>query len=253
MTESLGRPHLSVIVPAYNEESRLGDSLAKIGSYLDGSGIDAEIVVVDDGSTDRTGVLVSDFLRGRRGRLLRNVENRGKGSAVRRGVLESSGRWVLQTDADLSTPIEEHRQLAAAVRDHDLDVAVGSRALPDSRVEVRQHRVRQGMGKVFNGAVRLATGLPFRDTQCGFKLMDRDRCRPIFERMVIDGFAYDVELLFLCVRFGLRVREVPVVWRDAPGTKVGLVGDPLHMLSDLARIRWRFRRGLYNPVEGQAP
>ena len=246
-----GRPHLSVVVPAYNEEARLGASLKAIGDYVDAAGIDAEIVIVDDGSSDRTATMASDILRGRRGRVLRNAENQGKGSAVRRGVLESVGRWVLQTDADLSTPIEEHKRLAAAARDHDLDIAFGSRGLSDSQVEVRQHRLRQGLGKTFNRVVRVATGLPFADTQCGFKLFDRDRCLPLFERMVVDGFAYDVELLFLSVRFGLRVREVPVIWRDAPGTKVELIRDPARMLLDLARIRWRFRRGLYNPTEGQ--
>ena len=247
-----GRPHLSVVVPAYNEEARLGASLKTIAAYFDSAGIDTEIVVVDDGSADRTAALASEILRGRRGRVLRNAENQGKGNAVRRGVLESEGRWILQTDADLSTPIEEHKRLADAARDHDLDVAIGSRGLRDSRVEVRQHRLRQGMGKAFNRAVRLATGLSLADTQCGFKLLDRDRCRPLFERMVVDGFAYDVELLFLCVRFGLRIREVPVIWRDAPGTKVGLIRDPARMLLDLARIRWRFRRGLYNPPEAAA-
>ncbi len=250
--DSLGRPHLSILVPAYNEEARLGASLEKIVAYVRESQLDAEVLVVDDGSADRTVSIATEILRGKRGRVVRNIENHGKGNAVRRGFLEAAGRWVLQTDADLSTPIEEHARLAAAVRDHDLDVAIGSRGLTESRVEIRQNPVRQGMGKVFNRIVRLATGLPFHDTQCGFKLMHRERCLPIFEKMVIDGFAFDVELLFLCARFGLRVREVPVIWRDAPGTKVGIVGDPLHMLADVARIRWRFRRGLYNPATAVA-
>jgi glycosyltransferase involved in cell wall biosynthesis len=242
-----------VVVPAFDEESRLGATLARIADYLLATGIDGEIVVVDDGSSDGTSRVAEEALRGRRGRILRNAENRGKGHAFRRGFLESAGRWVLLTDADLSAPIEEHAKLAVAARDHDLDVAFGSRALPESRVEARQHVMRQSMGKSFNALVRAATRLPYRDTQCGFKLLHRERCRPVVEKMVVDGFAFDVELLFLCTRFGLRAREVPVVWRDARGSKVGLVGDPLRMLLDLARIRWRFRRGMYNPsTRGEA-
>ncbi len=247
--ESGGRPHVSVVVPAYNEEDRLAASLERIGEYIRVRGLDAEILVVDDGSTDATGSLAGDFLRSRRGRVIRNPENRGKGYSVRRGALEAQGRWVLLTDADLSTPIEEHAKLAAAVRERDLDCAFGSRALAESRVEVRQHLIRQTMGKTFNKLIKLITGLPFHDTQCGFKLVDRVRCRPIFEMMVVDRFAFDVEFLFLCVRFGLRVEEIPVVWRNAPGSKVSMFVDPLDMLGDVARVRWRFRRGLYRPKE----
>jgi len=248
--QASGRPQLTVLIPAYNEERRLEGSLERIASYMTERGIAWDLLVVDDGSTDATARLAVEFLRGRRGRVLRNAENRGKGHAVRRGVLEASGRWVLVTDADLSAPIEEHAKLQAAVRDHDLDVAIGSRGLPDSRVEIRQHFVRERMGKAFNRVVRLMTGLPFRDTQCGFKLLDRDRCLPLFERMVVDRFAFDVEFLYLCLRFSLRVKEVPVVWRNAPGSTVTLLADPLNMLLDVTRVRWRFRRGLYNPSEG---
>jgi dolichyl-phosphate beta-glucosyltransferase len=238
-----GKPYLSVVIPAYNEEDRLGHSLQRIAEYVDGAEIDTELLVVDDGSKDGTGRLATSALSGRRGRVLTNPENRGKGYSVRRGVLEATGSWVLMTDADLSSPIEEYAKLAQAARDHDLDVAFGSRALPDSDVQVHQHVVRESMGKTFNLLIRTMTGMSHRDTQCGFKLIDRRRTRPLFERMVIDRFAFDVELLFLCERFGLSVREVPVVWRNA----AGLLGDPLNMLLDVARVRWRFRRGLYNP------
>src|SRR5262249_42071720 len=153
--------------------------------------------------------------------------------SFRTGILEAQGRFVLVTDADLSTPIEEHAKLAAALRDGDLDVVIGSRGLPASDVQVRQGRMRQTMGRTFNRIIRRATGLPFHDTQCGFKLMDRERVRPIVEKMVVDRFAFDVELLFLCRRFGLAVREVPVTWRNAPGSKVTLIGDPLNMLLDV--------------------
>jgi dolichyl-phosphate beta-glucosyltransferase len=244
---SNGRPHLSVVIPAYNEERRLAPSLERIDAYLSANGIDAELLVVDDGSTDGTERLAAEFLRGRRGRVLRQTENSGKGAAVRRGVLESGGRWVLMTDADLSAPIEEHARLAQEARDHDLDLVIASRGLPDSNIEVSQFWLRQLMGKTFNRLIRLMTGLPFRDTQCGFKLMDRARVTPLFEKMVVDRFAFDVELLYLCHHFGLAVREVPVVWRNEPHSRVSMLGDPLNMLLDVTRVRWRFRRGLYNP------
>lgn len=242
-----GRPHLSVVVPAYNEARRLGDTLEKIAGYLRSSALTAEIVVVDDGSVDRTAGVAEEFFRSHRGRVLRSAENRGKGHAFRRGFAASEGRWVLLNDADLSTPIEEHARLAEAARDHDLDVVIGSRGLAASRIEVRQNALRQTMGRIFNGIVRAGTGLPYRDTQCGFKLLHRDRCRPVVEKMVVDGFAFDVELLFLCARFGLRVRELPITWRNARESKVAFLVDPVRMLRDVARVRWRFRRGLYNP------
>jgi dolichyl-phosphate beta-glucosyltransferase len=239
-----------VVVPAYNEEGRLGASLDKISAYLEERKIDAEVLVVDDGSTDGTPQIAAGHLGGVRGRVLTNPENKGKGYSVRRGVLNAAARWVLLTDADLSSPIEEHEKLAAAVRQNDLDVAIGSRALPESKIEIRQGRLRETMGKTFNRIIRLATGLPFHDTQCGFKLFDRELTTPLFEKMMVDRFAFDVEFLFLCSRFGLRVREVPVVWRNAPGSKVGLLGDPLNMLWDVGRMRWRFRRGHYRPDAG---
>jgi dolichyl-phosphate beta-glucosyltransferase len=250
MNSTFSRPFLSIVIPAYNEEDRLVDSIAKIAAYLDASGIDAEILVVDDGSRDRTAELAVKALQGRRGRVLRNGDNRGKGYSVRHGVIEARGRFVLFTDADLSTPIEEHGKLAALIRERDLDVVIGSRALPNSDVQVRQGWLRKTMGRIFNTIIRVATGLPYRDTQCGFKLMDRDRVRPLFDKMVVNRFAFDVELLFLCARFGLSVADVPVTWRNATGSKVSMLRDPLNMIADVLRVRWRFRRGLYNPELG---
>ena len=252
MSGSGARPFLSVVVPAYNEAARLPATLDELAAWMDARQLDAEVLVVDDGSRDRTAEIAAEKLRGRRGRVVRNGENRGKGYSVRHGMLEATGRFVLLTDADLSTPITEYDKLAAFVRDHDLDVAIGSRALAGSDVQVRQGLLRQTMGRTFNRIIRALTGLPFRDTQCGFKLLDRERTRPLFEKMVVDRFAFDVELLFLCRRFGLTVREVPVIWRNAPGSKVSIIGDPLNMLVDVMRVRWRFRRGHYNP-ETTAP
>jgi len=242
-----GEPHLSVVIPAHDEADRLATTLRRISGYLDERRIDSEVLVVDDGSRDATPEVARRLLDGRRGRVLRRTERGGKGAAVRLGVAEAAGRWVLVTDADLSTPIEEYGRLADVARDRDRDVVIGSRAVAGSRVEVRQHVVRETLGKAFNVLMRAMTGLPFRDTQCGFKLFDRKRTKPLFERMVVDGFAWDVELLFLCVRFGLRVEEIPVVWRNDPKTTVSLLADPPRMLLDLLRVRWRFRTGAYNP------
>lgn len=250
MSSTFSRPFLSIVIPAYNEEERLVPSIQKIAAYLDVSALDAEILVVDDGSKDRTAELAAKALLGRRGRVIKNGENRGKGYSVRHGVVEARGRFVLLTDADLSTPIEDHAKLAAVIRDRDLDVVIGSRALPESDVQVRQGWLRQTMGRTFNTTIRIVTGLPFRDTQCGFKLMDRDRVMPLFAKMVVNRFAFDVELLFLCARFGLTVTDVPVIWRNAPGSKVSVIADPLNMIADVLRVRWRFRRGLYNPEPG---
>jgi glycosyltransferase involved in cell wall biosynthesis len=242
-----GRPYLSIVIPAYNEELRLEPTLVRIDEYIKAAKIQAEILVVDDGSTDETRRIAEHFLAGRRGRVISYSENRGKGHAVRRGVQEATGSWVLMTDADLSAPIEEYQKLADAVRDGDLDVAFGSRALAGSRIEVRQNPLRELMGKTFNRIIRLATGLPHHDTQCGFKLMDRKRVEPLFETMIVDRFAFDVELLYLCRRFKLGVREVPVAWRNDAKSHVSLLLDPIRMLVDLFRIRWRFRRGGYSP------
>jgi dolichyl-phosphate beta-glucosyltransferase len=247
MTPTFTRPFLSIVIPAYNEQERLVASLASIASYIDAGELDAEVLVVDDGSKDKTAELAEGALAGRRGRVVRNGDNRGKGYSVRHGLLESRGRFVLVTDADHSTPIEQHAKLAKAMRDRDVDVVIGSRALPESDVRVRQGWAREAMGRRFNTIIRASTGLPFRDTQCGFKLMDRERVRPLFDKMVVNGFAYDVELLFLCAKFGLSVAEVPVTWSNSEGSKVSIVSDPLRMIADVWRVRWRFRRGLYNP------
>ena len=248
-----GSVQLSVVVPAFNEAQRIAPSLERVLAYLDGQRIDGEVLVVDDGSSDDTAAIAARVLRGRPGRVVRDAENRGKGHAVRRGVLEARGRWVLMTDADLSSPIEEHGKPALAAREQDLDIVIGSRGLTGSVIEVRQHRVREVMGRTFNLCVRTITGLPFRDTQCGFKLLDRRRTRPLFERMIVDRFAFDAELLFLAMRFGLRVDEVPVVWRNDDRSTVSVLRDPMNMLWDLVRVRWRFRRGLYNPDAPVAP
>jgi len=234
-------PSLSIVIPAYNERERLTLSLPAIDAYLRATGLDAEILVVDDGSTDATAELAVSLAFGREQRVISLPVNQGKGAAVRRGVLAAHGEWVLVSDADLSTPIDEYGRLAAIARADDLDVVIGSRALPGSRVEVSQHIVRRVLGEVFNIILRRMTGLPYRDTQCGFKLLRRSRVEAVFAEMVIDGFAFDVEFLYLCERRGLRVKEVPVTWRNSPQSTVSIIGSPPKMLFDLMRLWWRFR------------
>jgi dolichyl-phosphate beta-glucosyltransferase len=237
---------LSVVIPAYNEERRILPTLEAIAAYLARKDWSAEILVVDDGSTDATADLVlksSGTLPGLR--LLRNGRNRGKGYSIRHVFTESRGTLVLLTDADLSTPIEEIEKLLPAVQEEGNGIAVGSRALDLSLLEVPQGWMRQSMGRSFNLVVRLLTGLSIRDTQCGFKLLKRDLFIPIFRATRVDRFSYDVEILYLARRRGIRAAEIPVIWRNSPQSRVSIIGDPLQMLWDVVKIVLRDWTGGY--------
>jgi len=241
-------PELSVIIPAYNEERRLGPTLARIRDFFGARspGMAAiEILVVDDGSTDGTAKIALDCARELPClRLVSNGVNRGKGYSVRHGMLEARGRIALFTDADLSAPIEESEKLLAAI-DAGNDVAIGSRALDRSLISVHQSRFREVAGMIFNGFVRFFIGLPFHDTQCGFKAFVRSRCRIVFEQQRIERFGFDPEILFLARRHGLRAVEVPVRWAHDPSTKIHMVRDSLMMFVDLIDIRWNWLLGRY--------
>lgn len=241
-------PELSIVIPAYNEEKRLARTLARIRDYFASQGMGSdrvEIIVVDDGSTDGTASAALEWARQIPGmRLVRNDGNRGKGYSVKHGMLESRGRIALFTDADLSSPIEESRNLFAAL-DAGNDVAIGSRALDRSLISSRQSRLREIAGMIFNGFVRLFTGLPFHDTQCGFKAFVRARTRTVFEQQRIERFGFDPEILFIAKRHGLRSVEVPVRWAHDPGTKVHVFRDSLLMFGDLIVIRWNWLLGRY--------
>jgi dolichyl-phosphate beta-glucosyltransferase len=241
-------PDLSIIIPAYNEGQRLGRGLSRIREYFADQPVGIagiEIIVVDDGSTDDTAQIAQQWARAIPSlRLVSNGKNRGKGFSVRHGILEARGRVAIFTDADLSSPIEESAKLLTAIQAGN-DVAIGSRAIDRSLISVRQSRFRESAGIIFNGFVRLFTGLPIHDTQCGFKAFVRERCGVVFEQQRIERFGFDPEVLFLAQRHGLRTAEVPVRWAHDPGTKVHMVRDSLLMLGDLVYIRWNWLLGRY--------
>jgi len=287
---------LSVIIPAYNETARLGNSLRAVVKYLRQSWPVAELIVVDDGSTDNTASLAHEVLNDTTGAgnnpgnparretdirenaarretntrenaarrdtdtrtdartsghnlrtsVITYKSNLGKGRAVRLGLLAARGEVALFSDADLSTPITETPKLVDPILNGQFDVTFGSRALDRNLIGVHQPWRREQGGRVFNLAVRLATGLPFWDTQCGFKAFRMSVCRPLVEAATVDRFGFDVELLYLAFRAGLRLKEVPVRWDHNEGSTVSLASDSFRMLSEVGLIRQQTRRGVYD-------
>lgn len=237
---------LSIVIPAYNEERRLPLTLERLREFIARHDFQfAEIVVVDDGSHDGTARVVREAAsHDDRIRLVENPGNRGKGYAVRHGMQEARGEWVLMTDADLSAPIDEFDRLAARVEAENAHGAIGSRALDRSLIGVRQPAFREFSGKVFNFLMRMITGLPYRDTQCGFKLFSRAVAECVTKWQLLDGFGFDVEILFIARKHGFTILEVPVRWDNAEGTKVSLWNGVAAFLDPL-RVRWNDLRGLY--------
>jgi glycosyltransferase involved in cell wall biosynthesis len=236
---------LSIIIPSYNEEARLPGTLQRIAEYLPTLGLRTEVLVVDDGSTDRTAAVAESFHGKLTGlRVLSNGTNRGKGYSVRHGMLEAQGDMVLFTDADLSAPIEESDKLLTALN-NGYDVAIGSRAMDRSLISTHQSIFREFAGIIFNKIVRIVLRLPFVDTQCGFKAFRRERTRTIFEQQRIEGFGFDPELLYLARHYGLRAIEIPVRWGHSEATKVNMLGDSLKMFADIFTIRWNAMSGRY--------
>jgi dolichyl-phosphate beta-glucosyltransferase len=231
----------SLVIPCFNEATRIGATLRVALDYLTANAPKSELIVVNDGSTDETGAIARKILGETdvATRLLENFPNRGKGSAVRSGLLAAREPIGLFSDADLSTPLEETPKLIDPIANGEVDIAFGSRALDRSLIGVHQPWRREQAGRVFNLLVRVATGLPFWDTQCGFKAFRLDVCRPILEAARIDGFAFDVELLLFAQRAGLRIREIPVRWNHAEGSKVSFFRDSLRMLREVIAMRAR--------------
>jgi glycosyltransferase involved in cell wall biosynthesis len=247
---------LSIVIPAYNEAERIGGTLRQILEYLNGQPGGSELLVVDDGSKDRTAEVSEEIFAGpERGRVsarvIRVEPNRGKGHAVRTGLLEARGRVALFSDADLSTPITEAPKLVGPIRAGQFDVVFGSRAIDRKLIGVHQPWTREQSGRVFNLMVRLLTGLPFKDTQCGFKAFRMDVCRAVVAGARIDRFGFDVELLYIAHKAGLRMLEYPVRWDDVAGSKVGLKTG-LDGFRELSVVRRNARRGLYDEAIGEA-
>jgi glycosyltransferase involved in cell wall biosynthesis len=237
-------PELSIVVPAYNEELRLPATLERIAAYLKSSDRGAEVLVVDDGSKDRTAGVAESFLdKIPTLRVVPNGVNRGKGYSVRHGVQEAKGKIVLFTDADLSAPIEEADKLIEALE--KCDVAIGSRAVDRSLITVHESPFREFAGIIFNKLVQVILWLPFVDTQCGFKAFRRERCGIVFEQQTIERFGFDPELLYLARHHGLRAVEIPVRWGHSPATKVSMLRDSIQMFLDVFKIRWNSLLGRY--------
>ncbi len=235
-------PGFSLVIPAFNEASRIAQTLQQAIAYLHDVSSESEIVVVDDGSTDSTAAVVRDVFTTAGGievRLLERTRNQGKGAAVRAGLAAATRPVALFSDADFSTPIEEAPQLLDPIFAGELDVAFGSRGLDRKVIGDRQAWHREQAGRIFNLAVRMMTGLPFWDTQCGFKAFRLDVFRAVLASAVSDGFGFDVELLYLARKSGLRMREIPVHWNHHEGSKVRFIRDSAHMLREVAALRSR--------------
>jgi dolichyl-phosphate beta-glucosyltransferase len=230
--------YLSIVIPAYNEEKRIGRTLEEIMSYLKTKGYEYEIIVIDDGSTDSTREIIRKFEgKDSRLRVIENKIGKGKGYSVRRGMLETRGKFALFSDADLSTPISEIEKLVYWLEE-SYDVAIGSRGLKDSEVEIHQSFLREGMGKIFKKIMNLIVFTGFKDTQCGFKCFKRHVVNEVFSKQRINGFAFDVEIIQIALHHGFRIKEVPVRWLNSPYSKVNVMRDPVIMLYDLFKIRF---------------
>jgi dolichyl-phosphate beta-glucosyltransferase len=241
-------PQLSIIIPAFNEEERIGRTLDRIFSFLDESGLSAEVIVIDDGSSDTTSAVAEARIaeKGNSGsRVIRYDANRGKGYAVRLGMKSSAAPILLFTDADLSTPIEEISKLTEPILSGECDVAFGSRAIDRSLIGERQSWRREQGGRIFNLIVRIFTGLDASDTQCGFKAFKMERFGPLIPTLEIDRFGFDVEMLAAARQAGLRLKEIPVRWDNDDRSKVSFLKDSFRMFKEVLIIRKRIRKGAY--------
>jgi len=239
-------PTLSIIIPAFNESARIGSALRQVLACVRQRNWPAEVIVVNDGSRDNTAEIVRRFVAENPiVRLIENPVNRGKGFSVRNGMLHASGDVMMFTDADLSSPMEETERLLAAIRE-GADIAIGSRWLDKGRQTKHQPWYRQMFGRCFNLVTRLVMGLPFADTQCGFKAFRREAAYTVFQLQRIERWGFDPELLFIALKRGYRVREVPVTWGHDERSRLSYIRDGIKMLEELVYIRWNAVTGVYS-------
>jgi len=244
MASSTDHPLLSIIIPAYNEEARLPESLAQVADFVAGQDYSVEVVVVDNNSRDRTSEVANAFVETHPYARVLFEPTQGKGAAVRTGVLAGRGDYLFVCDADFSMPVEEISKFMPPALD-GYDVAIASRELPGSR-RIGEPYYRHLMGRVFNLIVRLMAVPKIQDTQCGFKVFRREVAQDVFRAQTLDGWAFDVEVLYIALRRGYRLVEVPVTWYYMPGTRVSPIRDSLRMFSEVWRVRRNGRRGLYD-------
>jgi glycosyltransferase involved in cell wall biosynthesis len=242
----MATPQLSIVIPAYNESARIEGTLKDVMDCVERQRWDAEVLVVDDGSTDGTTHIVQRWMtRYPALHLIKNEGNRGKGYSVRNGLLQATGEIVMFTDADLSAPMEEAERLMAAIAD-GADVAIGSRWLEKARQTIHQPLYRRFFGRCFNWVTRMVMGLPFRDTQCGFKAFKRSAAQVIFRLQRIERWGFDPEILFIAQKLGYDIREVPVTWGHDERSRMSYLKDGMKMLEEMAVIRANSLAGRYD-------
>ena len=236
----------SIVIPAYNEAARIGRTLTNVLECVHARNWNAEVIVVNDGSLDDTAAIVREFAaQDPLLRLIENPHNSGKGYSVRNGILHGQGEIVMFTDADLSAPIEEAERLFAAIRD-GCDIAIGSRWLDRGRQTIHQPLYRQFFGRCFNAVTRFVMGLPFADTQCGFKAFRRDAAQTVFRLQRIERWGFDPELLFIARKRRYTIREVPVTWGHDERSRMSYLKDGIKMLEEILYIRWNALTGVYS-------
>ena len=244
--DGVAHPALSIVIPAYNECARIEGTLKRVMGCVQRQGWDAEVLVVDDGSTDETVTVVQRWMeRHERLHLVKNPGNRGKGYSVRNGLLQAAGDIVMFTDADLSAPMEEAERLFAAI-ESGADVAIGSRWLDKQKQTVHQPLYRRFFGRCFNRVTRLVMGLPFKDTQCGFKAFKREAAQTIFRLQTIERWGFDPEILFIAQKLRCSIVEVPVTWGHDERSRMSYLKDGMKMLEEMAEIRMNSLRGRYD-------
>jgi glycosyltransferase involved in cell wall biosynthesis len=243
---AMSHPHLSIVIPAYNESARIEATLERVLRCVDEQAWDAEVLVIDDGSKDDTAAIVERWMdRSPRLHLVQNPGNRGKGYSVRNGLLQAAGEIVMFTDADLSSPMEEGNRLIAAI-DQGADVAIGSRWMDRQRQTIRQPLYRQFFGRCFNAITRGVMGLPFKDTQCGFKAFRRSAAQVIFRLQTIERWGFDPEILFIARKLDYTIVEVPVTWGHDERSRISYLKDGMKMLEEMAVIRYNSLAGRYD-------